>query len=99
MQAQSIFRRLLNDLKYCPARGAKNTDVIRVLDKSLAAAKKIDELAASDKPLFDVALGERDRDSILAGRLGWARSSAWDRDVELRKDPEYLNVIEKYKKK
>ena len=99
VQAESIYGRLLNDLKYRPARGAKNTDMIRVLDKSLAAAKKIDELAASDKPLFDVALGERDRDSILAVRLGWAQTSTWDRDVELRKDPEYLKVIEKYKKK
>lgn len=99
VQAESIYGRLLNDLKYRPARGAKNTDMIRVLDKSLAASKKIDELAASDKPLFDVALGERDRDSILAARLGWARSSAWDRDVELRKDPEYVKVLEKYEKK
>ena len=99
IQAESIYGRLLNDLKYRPARGAKNADMIRILDKSLSAAQKIDELAALDKPLFDVALGERDRDSILAVRLGWAQTSTWDRDVELRKDPEYLKVIEKYKKK
>ena len=99
VQAESIYGRLLNDLKYRPARGAKNADMIRILDKSLSAAQKIDELAALDKPLFDVALGERDRDSILAVRIGWAQTSTWDRDVELREDPEYLKVIEKYKKK
>ena len=99
VQAESVYGRLLNDLKYRPARSAKNEDMVRILDKSLSAAKKIDELAASDKPLFDVALGEREIDSKLAGRIGWALSSTWKRDVELRKDPEYLKVIEKYKKK
>ncbi len=98
VQAESVYGRLLNDLKYRPARGAKNEDMVRILDKSLSAAKKIDELAAADKPLFDVSIGEREIDSKLASSIGWALSSSWKRDVELREDPEYVKVIEKYKK-
>ena len=93
VQAQSIFRRLLNDLKCRAFRGAKDEDIVRILDKSLAAVKKADELAASDKPLFDALTADWGRDSIFPRYLECVKSPKY------LQNPDYANVIEKYRKK
>ncbi len=92
VQAQSIFRRLLNDLKCRAFRGAKIEDIVRILDKSLAAVKKTDELAAADRPLFDALTADWMRDSVFPHYLECVQSSKY------LKNPDYAKVIEKYKR-
>ena len=92
VQAQSIFRRLLNDLKCRAFRGAKIEDIVRILDKSLAAVKKTDELASTDKTLFDALTADWTRDSVFPHYLECVQSPKY------LKNPDYAKVIEKYKR-
>ena len=99
VQAMSIYGRLQNDLKYRPARGAKNEDIVRIVGKDLAAAEKIDELAALDKPLYDALIRDCGHDSLLAYNVYCFLHPQIPRGSEFLKIPEYRALLEKYGQK
>ena len=53
-QAFIIFGRLRNDLIAREFRGANEEDIIRIMDKYLSAASKLQEMSETDRALFEV---------------------------------------------
>lgn len=94
-QAESIFGRLYNDLKY---RGGMDTDIIRINDKYLAACTKLSDLSRTDAPLFDALVKSHGVDDLLSYTIDCELSSGHPRSIELLKNEKYRAVIEKYKR-
>ena len=97
-QAKTVFGRLRNDMISREYRGAGDGDILRIVDKYLAAAAKLSDLAETDAPLFD-ALGKSHTDENLLSytiesMLSWKNPH----HVKLLENEAYKAVIEKYRK-
>lgn len=97
VQAESLFGRLENDLKCRPDRGGKDGDIIRILDKWLAAVKKLTELSKTNLPLFDAAVKWHNTDDLLKYTVDCCLHTAHPRGKELLENDEYRAVIDKYR--
>ena len=94
VQARSIYGRLFTDLK---ARGGAVGDCARLLDKFLSATEKLVALAGEDKSLYDAFIGYQNTDDYLKLMIDCYAGGGDPRSAELREDPEFKAVIEKYK--
>ena len=97
-QAESLFRRLRNDLIAREFRGATDEDIIRITDKSLAAAKKLSELSKTDKPCFDALVKRFHTDDLLDFKVNSVISTKNPKNVELLENGSYRVIVEMYKK-
>ena len=94
-QAQSVYGRLHNDLKY---RGGENRDKARLLDKYLEMIGKITEMAKNDKPLREVTVAWRETDDLLRWTADYYLGQTDPVSSALKSDPDYMAVLEKYRK-
>lgn len=98
VQAHSIFERLQNDLRHRGFRGGKDEDIIRIFEKDLAAAAKIDGFARTDAALRDVIAASHRTDNLLAYTVECYLKSTNGRNVDLLKNEKYRAVLEKYRR-
>ncbi len=96
VQARSIYGRLYNDLKN---RGGEDGDVIRTFDKFLMTTEKLVKAAKTDKSLFDAFISYQNTDDYLQWIIDYYTNAKNQRNDELRKNPEYIAVLEKYRMK
>ena len=96
-QAETLFGRLRNDLIAREFRGAPDGDIIRITDKSLAAAKKLTALSKTDKPCFDALVKRYNVSDLLDFTVNSALSWQNPRNAELLGNEAYRKTIEKYR--
>lgn len=97
LQAKVVFGRLNNDLISREWRGGTDEDIVRTLDKYLAAVAWLSELATNNAPLYDAVVRRYNTDDLLSctinGRLSWNIP----RNKELvNHNAAYKAVLEKY---
>lgn len=96
MLASSFLGRMENDLVY---RGGSDDEVIAVLDKSLYAAKRVQEQRIKNESLnrsFDGHSADVQA-NLLEFTLNHCSNAAYGRRAELLKNPAYAAVLEKYR--
>lgn len=97
-QAESIYGRLRNDLISRDFRGGKAEDIIRITDKCFSAISKLCETAKGNTPMSDALIRSHHTDDLLSRAVESTLNWKNPRNVELLGNPEYMAVIEKYKR-
>ncbi len=96
MLAESFLGRIENDLYY---RGGTDEQIIAVMDKNLYAKKLLEEARGENEPLnraFDRYF-EGARQNILKYNIDYHTDATDGRRAELLKNPEYRDVLDKYR--
>ena len=97
-QAESIYGRLRNDLIARDFRGGTAEDIIRITDKFFSALSRLCETAKDNPPMSDALIRSHRTDDLLSRAV--ESSLCWKnpRNLELLKNPEYMAVLEKYRR-
>ncbi len=97
IQAKTIFGRLLNDLKSRGNRGGTEKDIIRITDKYLSVVAVLSDYVKNDELLMDALLHHHTEDFLkdtIDSLMTWKNP----RNIEMQRNEEYMNVIDKYRK-
>ena len=96
MIARSFLERIENDISY---RGGTDEQVISVMDKTLHAVKKTEEMRAKNEALYHAfdRCGEAISENYFRFSLAYRTNATGGRRAELLKNPDYRAVLDKYK--
>lgn len=96
MLAKTFLVRMENDLNY---RGGTGDQVMALMDKTLYAAKRLEELRSENNPLHHAFehCSEGMRENLFQCILKFHEKAATGKRAELLDDPKYQAILDKYR--